>query len=66
MHAAGIVDGYWEYRLKPWDVAAGVLVAEEAGARVTTMTGEPFSVSVPSPACARVLAARLLHFHDSV
>ena len=42
---AGIVDGYWEYRLKPWDVAAGVLIAEEAGARVTTMRGEPFSVS---------------------
>lgn len=41
---AGIADGYWEYRLKPWDVAAGVLIAEEAGARVTTMSGEPFSV----------------------
>ena len=41
---AGIVDGYWEYRLKPWDVAAGVLIAEEAGALVTTMGGEPFSV----------------------
>ena len=38
------MDGYWEYRLKPWDVAAGVLIAEEAGALVTTMDGEPFSV----------------------
>ena len=44
MCAAGIVDGYWEYRLKPWDVAAGVLIAEEAGALVTTMEGKPFSV----------------------
>ncbi len=61
------MDGYWEYRLKPWDVAAGVLVAEEAGAHVTTMTGEPFSVRAPSPACAGVLAHwQLLHFHDSV
>ncbi|KAK9846510.1 hypothetical protein WJX81_005689 [Elliptochloris bilobata] len=42
--ALGIVDGYWEYRLKPWDLAAGVLIAEEAGALVTTMDGEPFSV----------------------
>ena len=45
--AAGIVDGYWEYRLKPWDVAAGVLIAEEAGAVVTTMEGKPFSVKPP-------------------
>jgi myo-inositol-1(or 4)-monophosphatase len=42
--ALGIVDGYWEYRLKPWDVCAGVLIAQEAGAKVTTMEGEPFSV----------------------
>ena len=41
---AGISDGYWEYRLKPWDTCAGVLIAQEAGARVTTMEGEPFSV----------------------
>lgn len=41
---AGIVDAYWEYRLKPWDVCAGVLIAREAGAVVTTMEGDPFSV----------------------
>jgi fructose-1,6-bisphosphatase/inositol monophosphatase family enzyme len=41
---AGISDGYWEYRLKPWDTCAGVLIAQEAGAAVTTMEGEPFSV----------------------
>mmetsp|Transcript_12429 Transcript_12429/g.25001 ORF Transcript_12429/g.25001 Transcript_12429/m.25001 type:complete len:397 (+) Transcript_12429:3-1193(+) len=42
--ASGITDGYWEYRLKPWDMAAGVLIAEEAGATVTTMDGRAFSV----------------------
>jgi myo-inositol-1(or 4)-monophosphatase len=42
--AMGISDGYWEYRLKPWDTCAGVLIAQEAGAAVTTMEGEPFSV----------------------
>ena len=42
--ASGCVEGYWEYRLKPWDVAAGVLVVEEAGGRVTTMDGLAFSV----------------------
>ena len=40
----GIVDGYWEYRLKPWDMAAGVIIAKEAGATITTMEGKPFSV----------------------
>ncbi len=34
---AGRFDGYWELALKPWDVAAGGLVAEEAGARVTNV-----------------------------
>lgn len=42
--AQGVTDAYWEYRLKPWDVAAGVLVVEEAGGRVSTMDGLPHSV----------------------
>lgn len=42
--ALGVVDAYWEYRLKPWDVAAGVLIVEEAGGRVSTMDGLPYSV----------------------
>ena len=33
-----------EYRLKPWDVCAGVLIATEAGAKVTTMEGGDYSV----------------------
>ncbi|KAK4748004.1 hypothetical protein SAY87_014590 [Trapa incisa] len=33
--ALGIVEAYWEYRLKPWDMAAGVLIVEEAGGAVT-------------------------------
>ncbi len=37
--AAGRLDGYWEFRLQPWDVAAGVLVAREAGAVVTDLDG---------------------------
>ena len=42
--AAGVVDAYWEYRLKPWDMAAGVIIAQEAGATITTMEGQPFTV----------------------
>ena len=40
----GVSDGYWEYRLKPWDCAAGVLMVQEAGGTVTTMTGDPYTV----------------------
>ncbi len=37
--AAGRLDGFWELGLKPWDVAAGILVAREAGAVVTDLDG---------------------------
>jgi myo-inositol-1(or 4)-monophosphatase len=42
--AAGRLDGYWECKLKPWDVAAGQLIVAEAGGRVTSHAGEPYSV----------------------
>jgi myo-inositol-1(or 4)-monophosphatase len=37
--AAGRLDGYWELKLQPWDVAAGYLVLEEAGGRATDFSG---------------------------
>ena len=47
--AAGRLDGYWELRLGPWDVAAGGLIAEEAGAKVTAIDGEgPYLTDQPS------------------
>nr|XP_043606047.1 phosphatase IMPL1, chloroplastic [Erigeron canadensis] len=42
--ALGIVEAYWEYRLKPWDMAAGVLIVEEAGGAVSRMDGGNFTV----------------------
>ena len=42
--AAGRLDGYWECKLKPWDVAAGSLLVAEAGGRVTNHAGLPYSV----------------------
>ena len=39
--AAGRFDGYWETSINSWDVAAGVLIAAEAGARVTKIDGSP-------------------------
>ncbi len=53
--AAGRFDGYWELELKPWDVAAGGLIAEEAGARVSKVEGDldylrsPCSVLAANP-----------------
>lgn len=38
--ASGRVDGFWEFDLKPWDIAAGALIAQEAGAIVTDLEGE--------------------------
>ncbi|RME90715.1 MAG: inositol monophosphatase [Anaerolineae bacterium] len=45
--AAGRFDGFWELSLKPWDVAAGGLIAEEAGARVTNLDGGADYLSPP-------------------
>jgi myo-inositol-1(or 4)-monophosphatase len=41
--AAGRLDGFWEPGLKPWDTAAGVLLVEEAGGKVTGYAGQPYS-----------------------
>ncbi len=37
--AAGVYDGFFEFRLSPWDIGAGVLLVEEAGGRVTDLDG---------------------------
>lgn len=42
--ASGRFDGFWEEGLNPWDVAAGALLVEEAGGRVTDYQGRPFSI----------------------
>jgi myo-inositol-1(or 4)-monophosphatase len=42
--AAGRFDGFYEHKLEPWDSAAGYLIVEEAGGKVTDFTGEKFSV----------------------
>jgi myo-inositol-1(or 4)-monophosphatase len=43
-NAVGRVDGFWEMDLHPWDTAAGSIILEEAGGRVTDFSGGPFSV----------------------
>ena len=61
--ACGKLDGYWEWRLRPWDTAAGTLVAREAGALVTDFAGR--EVSIPTDhivAAAPKLHAQMLEF----
>ncbi len=40
--ACGRFDGFWEFNLNPWDTAAGVLIVEEAGGKVSRFDGSPF------------------------
>jgi myo-inositol-1(or 4)-monophosphatase len=40
--ASGRYDGFWEFNLNPWDTAAGALLVQEAGGRVTRFDGSPF------------------------
>jgi len=44
--AAGRFDGFWELKLRPWDIAAASLLIEEAGGRITGMAGRPWRLSV--------------------
>ncbi len=60
--AAGRADGFWEYALKPWDMAAGVIIAQEAGARVSDITGAEWtalstSIIVANPSLHAEMAA---------
>jgi len=45
--AAGRWDAFWELHLKPWDVAAGMLICREAGGRVTDFAGQPVDLDEP-------------------
>ena len=46
--AAGRLDAYWEPRLSAWDVAAGAVLVEEAGGRVTDTNGDPLDLASAS------------------
>ncbi|MCW5961394.1 MAG: inositol monophosphatase [Pyrinomonadaceae bacterium] len=49
--ACGRFDGFWEEGLKPWDVAAGLLLIEEAGGRISFYDGTRYNIYSP-PVCA--------------
>jgi myo-inositol-1(or 4)-monophosphatase len=58
--AAGRYDGFWEFNLNPWDTAAGVLIVQETGGKVTRFDGTPFRLD-----SREVLATNGL-IHDEV
>ncbi len=60
--AAGRFDGFWEMSLNPWDIAAGGLIAEEAGAVVTNVYGDKDYISAPPSviAASSVIHTRIL------
>lgn len=58
--AAGRFDGFWEIRLAPWDVAAGILLVREAGGRATDFDGEPDCLS------GEQIVASNGHIHDQI
>jgi len=60
--ASGRFDGFWELALKPWDVAAGGLICEEAGASITNVNGTGDYISPPQSVLATTpgIHARML------
>ncbi|MDB5384542.1 MAG: inositol monophosphatase, partial [Planctomycetaceae bacterium] len=45
--ATGRLDGFWSYSLKPWDMAAGVVIVREAGGHISKMNGSPLALEIP-------------------
>ena len=43
--ACGRFDGFWEENLKPWDTAAGLVIAQQAGAKITDFGGRPYDIN---------------------
>ena len=58
--ACGRFDGFWEFNLNPWDTAAGVLIVQEAGGRVTRFDGQPFHID------SRETLASNGHVHEAL
>jgi len=64
--ACGRYDAYWATETKPWDVAAGVLLVQEAGGIVTALNGADFRLDEPRPAATgtAVLNRQLVRILD--
>ena len=56
--ASSRIDAFWSSSLKPWDMAAGAIIAAEAGGVVTGLSNQPFEISQPEILCG---SSRALH-----
>ena len=54
--ATGRLDAYWATSVKTWDVAAGILLVQEAGGTISGLGGEPFDLDRPQFAAAATVA----------
>jgi myo-inositol-1(or 4)-monophosphatase len=65
--ACGRFDGFWEFNLNPWDTAAGVLLVEEAGGKVTDFRGGPFQLNSRETVASNSLVHdALIHEFDQI
>ncbi len=53
--ACGRLDGFYEENLKPWDTAAGLLIINEAGGKITTFDGGNYDIYAPNIAASNGL-----------
>ena len=65
--ACGRYEGFWEFNLNAWDTAAGILIVEEAGGKVTGFQGQPLAITDRDVLASNgLIHAELLHEFDEV
>ncbi len=64
--ACGRYEGFWEFNLNPWDTAAGVLIVQEAGGKVTKFDGSPFELNSRETLASNgiIHGALITHFQE--
>jgi myo-inositol-1(or 4)-monophosphatase len=65
--AAGRMDAFWEFNLNPWDTAAGILLVEEAGGRVTDFSGRQYRLASDEVLASNgLIHEEMLRFFDDM
>jgi myo-inositol-1(or 4)-monophosphatase len=64
--AAGRFDGFWELKLRSWDVAAAALLVEEAGGKLSDFSGRSLSISSPETDWVPQMAASNGFIHEEM
>ena len=64
--ACGRLDGFWELKLRTWDVAAAFLMVEEAGGKLSDFSGQPLNLSNPETDLVPQMAASNGFIHEEM